>query len=146
MLPTSDQLPLMADRIIGEVPYDVVAACIPYLNVPIMDWPKKKIQIDLPDGQRVRFQQKQFHAIKNPVCVHCGERGIKFLIVSPPRPEKNPNRNCQKKPKIMLVTQHDVLLTRDHIHPKCKGGDSHPDNIQVLCETCNNHKSKEDCH
>lgn len=145
MLPTSDQLPLMVDRIIGEVSYDDVVACIPCFNLPLEDWKGMKMTFELSDGTRVRITHKQYNGIKNPVCVHCGERGIKFLIVEP-RPTKNPNRNCQKSPKIMLVTQHDVLLTRDHIVPRCQGGGNKLSNIQVLCECCNNKKSITDSH
>ena len=136
----------LQDRIIGEVPYDIVADCIPCIDMPIECWTykgrDKNCEIDLPDGQRVRFRYKQSQAIKNPVCVHCNERGVKFLIVKYPR-SNNPNQEKTIN-KIMLVTQRNVLLTRDHIKPRCQGGTSDYDNIQVLCETCNTKKSIED--
>jgi hypothetical protein len=146
MIPTKGQLSQIQDRIIGEIPYEEVAACIPCINDPIEDWPHSKIRVDMPDGRQFRFQQKQFYAIKSPVCEHCRERGVTFMIVTPPQPKNNPNRNVLKKPKIMLVTQHGLLLTRDHIIPQCKGGSHAHSNIQVLCEVCNSDKSQEDCH
>jgi len=33
-----------------------------------------------------------------------------------------------------------VPFNIDHIVPKSKGGSSHPDNLQLLCETCNKRK------
>jgi 5-methylcytosine-specific restriction endonuclease McrA len=33
-----------------------------------------------------------------------------------------------------------VLMTRDHIVPKCKGGPDKIDNLQTMCTICNNHK------
>jgi 5-methylcytosine-specific restriction endonuclease McrA len=34
----------------------------------------------------------------------------------------------------------DIKLTRDHIRPVTKGGTSYIENIQPLCEECNNNK------
>lgn len=144
--PTSFQLPNLEDRIIGEFSYDDVVSCISFFDLPLEDWNGQKLLVDLKDGTRIRFSRKQFMGIKRPVCVHCGERGVKFIIVTAGRPKINPRRNCQKPPKALLATQHNVLLTRDHIVPKCQGGGNELSNLQVLCELCNNQKSKEDVH
>lgn len=32
---------------------------------------------------------------------------------------------------------HEVLMTVDHIKPRCRGGKSNPENLQVLCTHCN---------
>lgn len=130
--------PDYTDHIIGTVPYDVVAPLIKWLNQPICEWPNTRIQLDLPDGRRVRFGHKQYYAIKSPVCATCRAKGVTFLIIAP--------RNKQKNPKIALVTQDGIMLTRDHIIPRCQGGSSYHDNIQVLCYTCNNKKSITDVH
>ena len=31
----------------------------------------------------------------------------------------------------------EVLFTKDHIHPKSKGGKDHIDNYQTMCSPCN---------
>ena len=35
----------------------------------------------------------------------------------------------------------EVLLTKDHIIPKSRGGEDHQDNYQVMCQPCNEAKS-----
>lgn len=130
------------NRVIAEVPYEVVVSRIKWFDRPINEWPNR-IQIDLPNGIRVRFGYKQFLAIKNPVCVMCGAKGVKFKIIEP-KVQRPPGH--RKNPKLALFTQDDVLLTRDHIIPRCQGGTSDLDNIQVLCCRCNNLKSITDVH
>lgn len=39
---------------------------------------------------------------------------------------------------------HEVLLTADHIKPRCKGGKSKSDNLQLLCCHCNSKKGSEE--
>jgi len=31
----------------------------------------------------------------------------------------------------------EVLMTKDHIHPRSKGGRNHIDNMQTMCQPCN---------
>tara|TARA_Y100000034_G_scaffold68048_1_gene82169 strand:+ start:1212 stop:1826 length:615 start_codon:yes stop_codon:yes gene_type:complete len=101
------------DRILGEVPYDEVTPFIRWIDQPIAEWPRRRIQFDLADGTRVRISQKQYYAVKSPVCVECGVEGVKFIIVAPLRDGKNP--------KLALVTQDGILLTRDHIENVTQG-------------------------
>ena len=34
------------------------------------------------------------------------------------------------------------MATIDHIEPLCLGGTDDPENLQVICKTCNNKKSR----
>ncbi len=70
----------------------------------------------------------------NFTCQHCGATALEI-------PEKYDGRGAlysNKKSKDGLWWQY---LNVDHIKPLCRGGTSHPDNLQVLCEQCNYSKS-----
>lgn len=41
------------------------------------------------------------------------------------------------KPHLNLYSSDDVLMTKDHIHPKSKGGKDHISNMQTMCYFCN---------
>ncbi|MGW4422578.1 HNH endonuclease [Streptosporangium sp. NPDC004631] len=53
----------------------------------------------------------------------------------------NQCRRCGWKPGDPVPAKNGRLLYRglelDHVHPKSKSGPDHPDNLQVLCTSCN---------
>lgn len=68
-------------------------------------------------------------------CANCGMEG-KYV---------NLEFNIRKKNHLNVYgldgSGKEILLTKDHIYPKSKGGLDSIKNYQVLCERCNNKKS-----
>lgn len=87
------------------------------------------------DGDTVRLSSTRLRCFqRSQVCVGCGIVGTYFV-----------------KEKSSGVTYHlnfyasrsdgsEVLMTRDHIVPRCRGGTSSLDNLQTMCAPCNNTK------
>jgi len=74
---------------------------------------------------------------ENPSCVRCGLTGVRFYA------EK---MTCDKRPHLNLYAEKDgkeILMTKDHIIPKCFGGPDRYENLQTMCTKCNNKKSNE---
>ena len=79
-------------------------------------------------------------------CVGCGLTGLYFA--------KERSAKWHKKKKIFMATTEswhfnlyainhlgkEVLMTKDHIHPKSKGGLDELDNLQTMCKPCNGKK------
>lgn len=70
---------------------------------------------------------------KGVKCVCCGREGSYFKLEKGDR--KSPNRR-----HFNLYTEDGILMTKDHIFPKSKGGKDILDNMQPLCEKCNHIK------
>ena len=80
----------------------------------------------------------QLFAERGVVCERCGLQGKFFAL--------------EKFPSVAGHRYHfnlygydkngkEVMLTKDHVHPRSKGGPSRLENYQVLCERCNRHKA-----
>lgn len=72
---------------------------------------------------------------KSQTCVSCGIVGTVMRLESA-RTEDNPHFNLYSKDNGEFV-----LMTKDHIHPRGKGGSDHIDNLQTMCCVCNNLKA-----
>lgn len=72
------------------------------------------------------------YKVKGTTCKECGIVGTFFSLDLP--------RNCER-PHFNLYGYdeegNEVMITKDHIHPKSKGGSDKLDNLQPLCERCN---------
>lgn len=96
------------------------------------DDPSKYIEIE---GYRIKTTDDRYlNFIKNGFkCAKCGAKGIYVNLEC-----------CQKMGNHFNVyaerNGQPVLLTKDHIYPKSKGGLNNIKNYQVLCEKCNNNK------
>lgn len=61
-------------------------------------------------------------------CAHCDRKGFKFLLQA---------HTDKETPHLNLYSEDDVLMTKDHIFPKSKGGKDHLSNLQTMCLECN---------
>lgn len=95
------------------------------------------------NGQRVKFYGHQMHLRSTRLlnfrlngirCASCGVQGAYFAK------EKYGN----DAPHLNLYGfnnyGHPMLMTRDHIKPKAKGGSNHLYNSQTMCAKCNSRK------
>ena len=66
-------------------------------------------------------------------CVRCGVKGVFFVL------EKGRGRFCHWHFNLYghNLAGHEVMLTRDHILPKSRGGSDNLDNMQTMCSNCN---------
>ena len=93
--------------------------------------PKRKFDGDLIGVSSLRMLTFK---TKGCSCVQCGIQGKYF--------RKDWNGN--DKPHFNLYAQnehgHYILMTKDHIQPKSRGGKDILDNMQTMCIKCNNKK------
>lgn len=74
-------------------------------------------------------------------CACCGRVGAYYAL------ECNEGSN-DKRAHFNLYSEDDVLMTKDHIFPKSKGGKDAIENMQTMCTVCNSEKGSkipEDC-
>ena len=95
------------------------------------------------DGEMVtaNSQRLQLFYTKGFRCVKCGTEG-KFFIMVKHRTKKgklDPHYHLE----LIGVTPNGeyVLMTKDHILPKSKGGKDELDNYQTMCVLCNGEKA-----
>ena len=77
-------------------------------------------------------------AQKGVVCARCGIEGKWFIL------ERHPKNSNKEKYHFNLYAEKDghlTLMTKDHIFPRCFGGTTDFDNLQVMCADCNVKKS-----
>lgn len=66
-------------------------------------------------------------------CVCCGRTGAYYAL------EKS-NGSKAMRAHFNLYSDDDVLMTKDHIFPKSKGGRDCIENMQTMCSICNSEK------
>lgn len=69
---------------------------------------------------------------KSRTCVTCGIVGTHFVL------EKDHNH---LRPHLNLYSHDGILMTKDHIIPRSKGGKDIMSNYQTMCVKCNGQKS-----
>jgi len=79
--------------------------------------------------------QRYFVFQKSQECVACGVKGIKFVL------EKNVNDHQPHFNLYAMENEKLLLMTKDHIVPRSKGGSDRLDNYETMCITCNNLKA-----
>lgn len=70
-------------------------------------------------------------------CACCGIQGN---IVAVDFEIKQPNYSTPHYNLYHWTGEHLILMTKDHIIPKSKGGVDHLYNLQTMCENCNHRK------
>ena len=86
------------------------------------------------DGYKVRPISLRYMTFyqKGTNCISCGRKGNYFLL------EGDDN---SKRKHFNLYSEDNVLMTKDHIIPKSKGGKDVVDNMQTMCIICNERKA-----
>lgn len=80
----------------------------------------------------VRMNSHRYFLFReNNICVSCGLQGDRFVLEKPPG-DTYPHFN-------LYGVENDsyVLMTKDHVFPKCLGGKDHHSNYQTMCSICN---------
>lgn len=101
-------------------------------------------------GEQIRMGSARYRLFKeNLCCVKCGIEGRYYAVeTSAKRDKKNGGwialRGPSREPHLNLYAinkqGHEVLMTKDHVIPKSKGGTNTDDNYQTMCSPCNNKK------
>jgi 5-methylcytosine-specific restriction endonuclease McrA len=105
------------------------------VQIPERGFPKKREF----DGVLVKMSSKRYKVFRNShVCAGCGIEGRYFWL------ERNKNCADHMSPHFNLYAideqGNEVLMTKDHIVPKARGGDNSLRNLQTMCCRCNNKK------
>lgn len=99
---------------------------------------KNKKKTILLDGDEISPQSQRYQLFftKGMTCVECGLVG-KFFAK-----EKNTNKENKYHLNLYAIDKdgNEILMTKDHIIPKSKGGKNVLDNYQCMCVNCNRKK------
>lgn len=97
------------------------------------------------DGKRVTFngikvrvcsKRLQIFKLKGVDCVTCGAVGAYFAVE-----RDKAGGSCHLNLYAIDNQGDEVLMTKDHIKPKSKGGPDDLSNLQPMCKVCNEKKS-----
>jgi hypothetical protein len=94
---------------------------------------KKKVEFD---GDMIKVTSDRLFAFrKSLACAGCGIEGVFFV---------KERDHSQKVFHFNLYAINgggeEILMTKDHVVPKAKGGRNHPSNYQTMCRECNAEK------
>lgn len=87
-------------------------------------------------GYKVKVKSKRLECFhKSFTCADCGIVGEFFAIEN--HVDENPHLNLYA----IDDDGNEVLMTKDHIKPKSKGGSNSIKNLQTMCVRCNQKKA-----
>ncbi len=92
----------------------------------------------LPDGRKFGRNSSRLILFKTKgvECVSCDKKGNVFILESSSKTDS---------PHLNLYSQDTdgnlMLMTKDHIKPRSRGGADHIDNYQTMCTKCNTNKA-----
>lgn len=97
--------------------------------------PNGRVQLD-GDSVRVTGVRLKSFAVHGTVCVVCGLEGAFFAK------EKGSVSDTRFHLNLYALDKdgREVLMTRDHVMPKSKGGSESINNMQTMCARCNGKK------
>lgn len=88
------------------------------------------------EGYRVRLDSLRYQVFKQSrACVRCGLEGTLFLLQH--ATDGGPPDRAHFNLYARLPDGELVLMTKDHAHPRSKGGRDHVENLQTMCFPCN---------
>jgi 5-methylcytosine-specific restriction endonuclease McrA len=106
-----------------------------------INWDKQKSENSNVnfDGDLIYMNSHRYWTfyLKGIKCVNCGIEGKYFAK------EKDAESKYEKYHFNLYAINkhgHEILMTKDHIIPKSKGGKDHIDNYQTMCVKCNGKK------
>ncbi len=90
-------------------------------------------------GHDVKMWSQRYYTFKNNgiVCVGCGLKGEHFRLE---RHALGGRESFHFNLYANNGNGNEILMTKDHIVPKSKGGKNHITNLQTMCTNCNNRK------
>jgi len=92
----------------------------------------------LPDGEKFNYTSQRLRLFKEKglTCVTCGIEGSVYIFET---------HNLETVPHLNLYALNGdnklVLMTKDHIQPKSKGGANAHENYATMCSPCNEAKA-----
>lgn len=123
----------------------VIGEFLPEEVLPFVANSPKRNELYPPDriylNYRVDMTSLRYHCFKKSLsCVKCGLVGTTFrLEYNNTQLERTPDRA-----HFNLYSAEGVLMTKDHILPKSKGGKDHIDNLRTYCSPCNHKRGNKD--
>ena len=78
---------------------------------------------------------------KGIACVSCNIKGEFFAIEKTPGPGSSIYNDWHLNLYAVDAIGREILMTKDHIHPKSEGGKDELENFQTMCSKCNRKKA-----
>lgn len=90
------------------------------------------------NNRRVKITSQRYPVFqKSQKCCNCGIEASHLAIE---RSKGNKNNSTYHVNMYAVSNGNEVLMTKDHIIPKSKGGEDVYDNYQTMCTHCNSKK------
>lgn len=116
---------------------------------PMIGWDMPRFNVDTPNYGTFQVKASSVRLeclVSNNRCVVCNREGVIWLLQAH-HVHRNDNGSIilRESPHINLYAVDDdgslILMTRDHIVPRSKGGLDVLENLQTLCQPCNSEKA-----
>lgn len=97
-------------------------------------------------GKRVKMGSQRYELFKHKgtKCVKCGLEGVFFALEKDRKNKENINDRYHFNLYGFNENMKEVMLTKDHIVPRSKGGKNELGNYQTMCTKCNWDKGNKD--